>query len=85
MTPSWLALLERVGDRYERARLSRFFAYASANGVEPDQVNDRTVADFAESLKRNSLLERQTQIVRDLCRDVEPLRGAASKAGRRRE
>ena len=66
-TPSWLALLKRVGDRYERARLSRFFSYASANGIEPDQVDDQIVADFAENLKRNSLLERQTQIVRDLC------------------
>ena len=64
---SWLLLLKRVGDRYERARLSRFFSCASANGIEPDQVNDRTVADFAESLKRNSLLERQTQVIRDLC------------------
>jgi site-specific recombinase XerD len=67
LAPSWLLLLQRVGDRYERARLSRFFSYASANGVEPDQVNDRTVAHFTDSLKRNSLLERQTQVVRDLC------------------
>ena len=66
-TPSWLALHKRPGDRYERARLSRFFGYCSANGIEPDQVNEQTVADFAESLKRNSLLERQSQIVRDLC------------------
>ena len=67
LMPQWLALLERVSDQYERARLSRFFSYASANGVEPNAVDDRTVADFAESLKRNSLLERQTEIVRGLC------------------
>lgn len=67
LEPSWLALLKRVGDRYERARLSRFFSYASANGIEPDQVGDQVVTAFAENLKRNSLLERQTQIVRDLC------------------
>jgi integrase len=60
-------LRNRVGDRYARARLSRFFTFASARGVEPDQVDDRTVADFEESLKRDSLLERQTQIVRELC------------------
>jgi integrase len=67
LAPSWTALLARVADRYERARLSRFFSFTSANGVEPEQVNDQIVADFAENLKRNSLLERQTQIVRDLC------------------
>ena len=69
LTPSWLALRNRVDDQYARWRLSRFFAYASAKGVEPDQVDDRTVADFAETLKRNSLLERQTKIVSDLCRE----------------
>jgi integrase len=67
LAPSWRALLVRVEDRYERARLSRFFTFASANGVEPDQVDDQVVSTFAESLKRNSLLERQTQIIRDLC------------------
>jgi integrase len=68
LTPSWFSLRNRVGDPYARARLSRFFTYASAKGVEPDQVNDRTVADFEETLKRNSLLERQTRIIGDLCR-----------------
>jgi integrase len=63
----WMALLGLVDERYERARLSRFFSFASANGVAPERVDDRTVADFAYHLKRNSLLERQTQIVRDLC------------------
>jgi integrase len=69
LTPSWFSLRNRVGDRYARARLSRFFAYASAKGVEPDQVNDRTVADFEETLKRDSLIERQTQIVGGVCRE----------------
>jgi integrase len=67
LAPSWLALIKRVADRYERVRLSRFFSYGSANGIEPNQADDRTVADFAESLKRNSLLEHQSRIVRDLC------------------
>jgi len=67
LTPAWLHLMKRVNDRYERARLSRFCSYASANRIEPEKVDDQTVIDFAENLKRNSLLERQTQIVRDLC------------------
>jgi hypothetical protein len=67
LAPSWLALIKRVGDPFERARLSRFFSYASTNGIEPNQVDDQTVADFAERLKRNSMLQRQTQIVRDSC------------------
>ena len=56
-----------MGDRYERARLSRFFSHASMNEIDPDNVDDETVAGFEEHLKRNSLVQRQTQIVRDLC------------------
>ena len=67
LVPCWRSLLEQVGNRYERARLSRFFSYASVNGIDPDDVDNDTVAGFAENLKRNSLVERQTQIVRDLC------------------
>jgi integrase len=67
LAPAWLALLEQVSDVYERSRLSRFFSYASANGIVPDDVDDRTVADFAERLKHDSLLYRQTEIVRGLC------------------
>ena len=35
LTPAWRNLLARVNERYERARLSRFFGYASGRGVEP--------------------------------------------------
>jgi integrase len=69
LTPSWSSLWNRVGNKYARWRLSRFFTFASEKGVEPDQVSNRTVADFAETLKRNSLLAGQTQIIRDFCRE----------------
>ena len=67
LSPAWTALLGRVGDRYERARLSRFFGFATARGVEPEAVSDAEVECFAQHLANNSLVERQTQIVRDLC------------------
>jgi site-specific recombinase XerD len=69
LTPSWSSLWNRVGNKYARWRLSRFFTFASEKGVEPDQVSNRTVADFEETLKRNSLLTGQTRIIRDLCRE----------------
>jgi integrase len=69
LTPSWLSLWNRVGNKYVRWRLSRFFTFASEKGVEPDQVSNRTVADFEETLKRNSLIAGQTQIIRDACRE----------------
>ncbi|WP_296711513.1 tyrosine-type recombinase/integrase [Rhodoblastus sp.] len=67
LAPCWKDLLARVDDRYDRARLSRFFGYASAQGLPPDHINDEVVARFAEGLRDNSLVERQTQIVRDVC------------------
>jgi integrase len=68
LTPTWLALLKSVGDRYDRFRLSRFFSFLSANGVAPQLVDDRVVSLFSESLERNSLLEQRMRIVRDSCR-----------------
>jgi integrase len=68
LAPAWLALHEGMKGTCEWRRLSRFFSYASANGIEPDKVDDQTVAGFAESLNRYSLAERQTQILRDFCR-----------------
>jgi integrase len=69
LSPSWISLRSRVADRYARARLSRFIAFASGQGVEPNQVTDQTIADFEETLRRDSLLKRQTQIVGDACRE----------------
>jgi integrase len=69
LTPSWSSMWNRVANKYARWRVSRFFAYASGKGVEPDHVSNRTITDFEETLKRNSLLEGQTRIVRDLCRE----------------
>ena len=67
LTPTWKGLLKRVPDPFERPRLSRFLSFASENGIAPQQVNDQTVSEFAETLKRNSLLDRHKQIVRSFC------------------
>jgi integrase len=68
LAPVWHGLLKSVASPYERHKLSRFFSFVSAQGIDPDQVNDQTVSQFAESLERNSLIERRIRIVRDSCR-----------------
>lgn len=68
LDPVWRALLKRVPGPYERHKLSRFFSFASAKGIDPNHVDDRTVSEFAESLEHSSLLERRIRIVRDSCR-----------------
>jgi integrase len=68
LAPVWHGLLKSVDNPYERHKLSRFFSFVSAQGIDPDQINDQTVSQFAESLERNSLIERRIRIVRDSCR-----------------
>lgn len=67
LSPPWAALLAQVPDRYERARLSRFFGYASAQGLEPERTGDADVERFADHLAANTLVERQREIVREFC------------------
>lgn len=67
LSPAWAALLASVPDRYQRARLSQFFGYASQENLDPEKVGDVDVDRFAERLGDNTLVERQPQVVRELC------------------
>ena len=49
LAPVWHGLLKSVASPYERHKLSRFFSFVSAQGIDPDQVNDQTVSQFAEN------------------------------------
>jgi integrase len=66
LAPAWRALIERVPDRYERSRLSRFFSWCSAGGIDPRAVDAPVVERFAISLRENTLVERPKQLHRDL-------------------
>jgi integrase len=53
--PAWRQLFARLSRRRAHLGLSRFARYASAQGIDPEAVNDATVADFITAVRERSL------------------------------
>lgn len=66
LAPEWAAMLTRVEGRYERARLSRFMGWCTAEGITPDLVSQGDVDRFVLALGKESLTERPKAVHRDL-------------------
>jgi hypothetical protein len=50
LTPSWVALRDKLSDRGLRMRLSRFFHFCSAQAIAPSEVNNGVLTLFYDSL-----------------------------------
>lgn len=76
LAPEWEVLLDQVEGRYERARLSRFMSWCTAEGIAPAAVLQGDVDRFVVALAKESLVERPKAVHRDLalawgrCRDT---------------
>ena len=66
LSPDWAVLLDQVGDRYERSRLSRFMSWCTAEGIGPKDVGQAAVDRFVTALAKESLVERPRAVHRDL-------------------
>jgi len=66
LAPEWAALLDQVEGRYERARLSKFFSWCTAEGITPADVGQADVDRFGVALGKESLVERPKAVHRDL-------------------
>ena len=66
LAPEWAALLDQVDGRYERARLSRFMSWCTAEGIAPADVGQADVDRFVVALAKESLVERPKAVHRDL-------------------
>jgi integrase len=55
LAPAWRQLFARLSHRRAHLGLSRFGRYASARGIDPQAVNDVTVADFITAVREQSL------------------------------
>jgi integrase len=66
LAPEWAALLDQVVGAYERARLSRFMSWCTAEGVAPADVGPGDVDRFVLALAKESLVERPKAVHRDL-------------------
>jgi hypothetical protein len=69
LDPAWRELFARLSRKRAHLGLSRFARYASARGINPEAVNDATVADFIIAVREQSLhgapnwLHRQVTLV----------------------
>ena len=69
LAPAWRQLFARLSRRRAHLGLSRFARYASGRGVNPEAVNDATVADFITAVREQSLhgtpnwLHRQVTLI----------------------
>jgi integrase len=66
LAPEWAALLGQVVGAYERARLSRFMSWCTAQGIAPADVGQADVDRFVVALSTSSLTERPRAVHRDL-------------------
>jgi integrase len=66
LSPDWAVLLDQVGDRYERSRLSRFMSWCTAEEIGPADVSQGDVDRFVVALAKESLVERPRAVHRDL-------------------
>ena len=78
MAPAWRQLFARLSRKRAHLGLSRFARYASARGIDPEAVNDATVADFIAAVREQSLhgtpnwLYRQVTLIwNEAARDAE--------------
>jgi site-specific recombinase XerC len=66
---AWAGLMSRFSGKRARLGLSRFARYASAHGIEPDQINDAVIEGFVAAVREGSLhgkpndLHRQVTLI----------------------
>jgi len=76
---AWKDALALLGDRYERARLSRFARFCGAQGIAPEMVDDAVMDRFGKALLEGDPGNRPKQVHRDAC--LAWNRAAATIAG----
>ena len=55
LSPAWKKLFADLSGRRAHIGLSRLARYASANGIEPEQINDATIEAFITAVRDGSL------------------------------
>ena len=69
LSPSWVELFEQLSGRRAHLGLSRLARYASAQAIEPGQINDKFIVGFIAAVREGSLhrspnrLHRQVTLI----------------------
>ena len=81
-TPEWSTLWLRLPPKSALAvQLTRLFHYCSANGLQPEDVNDEVLQQFYEALTEESLVENPYEAYRGRGEELEQRDGADSPDG----
>lgn len=68
LSPKWAAILESTQFNHYRTHLSRFARYCSQENIEPTQVNDQVLEQFATALTTATLVRKPGYIIRNTAR-----------------
>jgi integrase len=66
VTPAWAGLMAQLSKRRAHLGLSRLARYASANGINPEQMSDAVIADFIAAVREGSLHRRPNDLHRQV-------------------
>jgi hypothetical protein len=64
LTPAWVRLMAQLSGKRAHLGLSRFARYASADGIEPNQINDAAIEDFIAAVREGSLHRKPNDLHR---------------------
>ena len=64
-SPAWREKYQAITDRSTRLGLSRLTRFCSAQGIEPDEVNDAIASAYLKALEEESLVKDARRIWRD--------------------
>ncbi len=64
LNPAWTKLMAQLLGKRVHLGLSRFARYASAHGIEPDQIDDAAIAGFIASVREGSLHRKPNDLHR---------------------
>lgn len=67
LSPAWAALRKDSASQRFHWAMSRLARFCTQRGIDPQQVDDRTMDAFAAELKQATFKAKPTQIHRDVC------------------
>lgn len=66
LSPAWVRLMALLSGKRAHLGLSRFARYASANGIEPEQVDDAAIEGFISAVREGSLHRKPNDLHRQV-------------------
>jgi integrase len=66
LSPAWARLMAQLSGRRAHLGLSRLARYASANGIDPEQINDAAIEGFIAAVREGSLHRKPNDLHRQV-------------------